>query len=172
MKKIVLMMLALSLCLVSCKNSKKDEFHGYTNYEKLVTEDVELYQGDGVFYESQIEFDTFVSIKNAVPIQILNVFQLNDTCIQVLHDNLGVTTVTKEKGYWLEDMAINWQDSVMITLNEAIDSLGVKVDSKFCTLRRPLTKEFYTDAFYIFGDQKFGHFYTVNTMTGDVSEME
>lgn len=168
-------MMAFVLCLVSCKNNKKDAFTGYTNYEKIVTEDVEMYQGDGVFYESQIEFNEMVSTHNAIPIQILNVFQVDDTCIQVLHDKTGNKTVKKDAGFWLEDLAINWNDSVMVTLNEAISKLDVletSVDSRFCTLRRPLTKDFYLTPFYIFGDLNFGHFYAVNVITGEVSEME
>lgn len=183
MKKILFVMMAFVLCLVSCnKNNKNNEqqndsipeFPGYYCYETVMNQDMEEFMNDStMFFESQIKFDKNVCEENAKVVWVMNVFQMNDTCIMVTHDADGVKTVNKVNDHWLEDMVINY-DSVLLNMNAALEKLGqleTRVESNVCTLRRPLTKEFYPNAFYIFGDQHFGRFYGVNSKTGEIVEM-
>ena len=162
------------LCLVSCKNNKptpEPEFCGY-NYEQVMNEDMMNY-GRYVFYESQIHFDTNVCEDSVNVIWIMNVFQNKDTCIKITHDTNGRTEVEKINDYWLEDCPV-YYDSVGLTLEAArkeLQKLDTKVESKFCTLRRPLWKVEYPNAFYIFGSIRFGHFYAVDSETGEITEM-
>lgn len=175
MKKLVFLMMACVLCLVSCKNNKptpepEPEFCGY-NYEQVMNEDMMNY-GKYVFYESQIHFDTNVCEDSVNVIWIMNVFQNEDTCIKVIHDK-GQTEVIKENDFWLEDCQV-YYENVSFTLEAAkkeLQKLDTKVESKFCTLRRPLWKVEYPHAFYIFGDTQFNHFYAVDSETGEITEM-
>ena len=174
MKKLVLMMMACMLCLVSCKNNKptpEPEFCGY-DYEQVMNEDMSIY-GGYVFYESQILFDTNACEESVNVVWIMNVFQNEDTCIKVTHNTNGQTEVEMVNDYWLEDCPVTY-DNVNLTLEDArkeLQKLDTKVESKFCTLRRPLWKVDYPHAFYIFGDTKFKHFYAVDTETGEITEM-
>ena len=176
MKKLVFMMMAFMLCLVSCKNNKPEPTPTPDpyNYERVMNEDLNTYMKTGtIFYESQITFTTNVCDSNVVISQILNVFQDGDTCIQVLHDKDGNTKINKEKDYWLEDRPVNYE-MVGLSLQAAIkelDKLDTKVESKFCTLRRPLYKIEYPHAFYIFGDQHYGHYFAVDSESGEITEM-
>lgn len=183
MKKFLFVMMAFALCLVSCKNNKNEEtqndsisedFPGYYSFEHIINQDLQEFMVDStLFLESQIRLDKNVCEENAKIIWIMNVFQNGDTCIMVTHDKKGVKTINKVEDHWLEDMTINY-DSVLLTMNAAIeklDQLNIKVESNMCVLRRPLTRDFYTDAFYIFGDQHFGKFYAVNGKNGEILEM-
>jgi hypothetical protein len=181
MKKVVFIMMACLLCLTSCKHKKPERtpvpFPGY-NFEKVMNEDIQTYLKDGVFYESELLFDTCVLTEGAKLVHIINVFQHGDTCTQVVHNELGELKVIKVRDYWLEDLPIAYPDSVRLTLGAAIKALGridnanAVITTKFCTLRRPVYKEYYPYAFYIFGDVlSESKFYAVNSNTGEVTEM-
>jgi hypothetical protein len=176
MKKVLFMIMAFSLCLVSCKNkNNQSEFPGFYNYETVMNEDIMKYQGDGIFYESQIIFDTNVCEDSAKVVYIRNIFQLGDTCLQVIHEQDGSLIEKRDLDRWMEDMRIDYMDSVGLSLTGAINSLisydTVKFETKYCTLRRPVSREFYQNALYIFGDQEGDVFRAVDSKTGDVIEM-
>ena len=177
MKKVLFMIMAFSLCLVSCKNKNNQfEFPGFYDYETVMNDDIIKYLGDGIFYESQIIFDTNVCEDNAKVVYIRNIFQLGNTCLQVIHKQDGTLIEERALGFWIEeDMRIDYMDSVDLSLIDAIDSLisydTVKFETKYCTLRRPVSQEFYQNALYIFGDQEGNVFRAVDSRTGDVIEV-
>lgn len=176
MKKSLFMIMAFVLCLVGCNrnnNHEPETFPGYYDYEKVMNEDMMTYR-DGVFYESQIIFDTNVMLDSVKVMWIMNVFQKEDTCIQVTHNEKGETEVVMVTEPWLEDLPVDYTDSVGLSLEGALNVLrssDILLDTKKCTLRRPVYKENYPHAFYIFGDEESGMFYGVESESGEIVEM-
>ena len=177
MKKSLFMIMAFVLCLVGCNrnnnNTEPETFPGFYDYEKVMNDDMMAYE-NCVFYESQIIFDTNVMLDSVKVVRVVNVFQKKDTCILVTHDRRGETEIVKITKPWLGDLPVNYVDSVGLSLENAINILkssDIILDTRYCTLRRPLYKVNYPHAFYIFGDVMAGVFYGVESETGEIVEM-
>lgn len=155
MKKfLTIVAIATAVLFTGCKKT--------SDFNKYLIEDYEYVQSqyvgqEVVFYEAQITLNgSPVELgKEAQPITVKEVFQVNDTVVFVNRDyttkEVNVETV---QGYWCEDVVVN--PVGIVDYNDALKALlSVKTidvpDAVFVTLRNPLGPVVYENPFYIFG---------------------
>lgn len=168
MKKITsfLGIMLIALCLMfsacNCCNSNncdnpstpEEVTTGY-DYDEVVIADYDYiasqYPGFN-FYEADVVFDTAVAIPTAHVVAIQTVFQVNDTCIMIQHNEDMTTDTVIVNDYWMECMPMNARnavdfDSCMII----IEPYRAVLNNRRMTFRRVLAPPFPENGQYIFG---------------------
>lgn len=189
MKKLIFgLVLAIMAVFSSCTGNKSENGNNSvlkmndvvvnvknaTDVIKVDFNTVESVTPGSMFYESQIVFDTILTVDNANTIgikSIMNVIQAGRQCHQFYHsviEGKGRNEEIVVNDWWLEDVVIDL--SKIITLDEAITKLNqsnvVKPKSNRCTLRCPLGPKVENPK-YIFGTISTGFVY-VDAITGEV----
>jgi len=195
MKKIqiifTLITCVLAMACTSCKSCthnpevKPDTYDFEDCYMADYAYMVDTY-GDSAFamYFAEAHFDTTVAHVNPDSMKVKEVivlFQLldKDTCVKFTHHEgcYGTDSVDIEfiKGQWLECAPIDVNDTLMMTLDEAVRHLqawdGIVPNSNVCVLRVPIYPPFPIEAYYLFGTPN--DFVVMNSHTGliiDASE--
>lgn len=181
MKKLLFFALGMMLTLFACNpghdgKGGEDTTAVVKTFNKVVLQDYEFVKAidsTALFYEVQVEFDKTIDDSVAANIVSMEtVAQLGNYCYMINRENPdGDSVVTVVEDLWLEDFDFNPAE-MQITLPQAIDMVKAECvkDSlevpatRFITLRRPVSKEFYEHPFYIFGRMLA----TVDAVTGEV----
>lgn len=137
-------------------NSKVDTV---LNCDSIIIKDYEavkaLTDKPVTFFENKIEFDRLIT-SDTTPsvVRTMSIMATKDTVWTVVHTVGAESTLTKQYGHWMEDVAIDVYatkvglDSAFVCLAKADCK---KPESRVCTFRKPLYKEIYKDAFWVFG---------------------
>lgn len=182
-KTFYLIVMAIMACAIftSCEPKKKEEpKKDYVlNFDSIIKSDYamvsEEFGDDVLFYESQVRFEEFIDSADTFTIEsIVDVYQCNDTCVIVRHFNdVEKPLIEKINDLWLEDFkldvnpAVNLDSAIAILKNSEFEL----PHGKNMTYRRPVSKEFYENGFYIFGS-KGTFFLKVDANSGEVSNIE
>lgn len=180
-KLLIVLCVAVTLCMTFCTKNKKavtseQNIENTLNVDSILVKDyakVKTLTKDSVaFYEAQIAFDRLLTADTCPSaVRVITVMQSRDTVWTVSHAINEAPVLTKEFGFWLEDLPVNLNrttvslDSAIVLLHKA----NIKTPaSNLCVFRRPLYKTPYTDAFYIFGSAKTS-FVNVDCHNGKVT---
>lgn len=136
------------------------------NFDSVIAADfgiVSSMSSDFIFYESEVQFTNVIDSLEVPQIAaIKNVFQSNDTCIMITHEqgNVGKEPIIEiVKDFWLGDFDID-MNTVPCTLEQSwillksaniAEGLGDKM-----TFRRPVNKYFDEYPSYIYGTMGTG----------------
>ena len=186
MKKITsflgIMLIALCLMFSACSGCNSNNNGNNTpepevvttgyNYDEVVIADYDYiasqYPGFN-FYEADVVFDTAVAIPTAHVVAIQTVFQVNDTCIMIQHNEDMTTDTVIVNDYWMECMPMNARnavdfDSCMII----IEPYRAVLNNRRMTFRRVLAPPFPENGQYIFGPGLL----VVDAATGEIVDWD
>ena len=175
MKKILIcgLMAMFAIFAVSCNSCHRDnpEPKGY-NYDEIVKGDYDYIASqfqDFKFYEADVVFDTAVAIPDAYIVAIQTVFQVNDTCIRIRHNDDFTTDTLFDNDYWLECMPMNAYNAVNFdSCMTIIEPYRGKLNNCRMTFRRVLAPPFPENGQYIFGPGLL----VVDAATGEIVDWD
>ena len=176
MKKIrnILAIFMMALCMVfaSCNScTKPTPVQGY-DYDKVVVEDYDYIASqypDFKFYEVDVVFDTAVANPDAYIKALQTVFQVNDTCIRIQHNEDYTTDTLYELGYWMECMPMNARNAVNFdSCMSIIEPYRDTLNNCRMTFRRVLAPPFPENGQYIFGPGLL----VVDAATGEIVDWD
>ena len=166
MKKITsfLGIMLIALCLMfsacnGCNNSNNPsvpevDTTGY-NYDEVVIADYDYIASQYAwfnFYEADVVFDTAVAVPDAHIVAIQTVFQINDTCILIRHNEDMTTDTVIVNDYWMECMPMNAYNAVDFdSCMVIIEPYRSALNNRRMTFRRVLAPHFPENGQYIFG---------------------
>lgn len=166
MKKITsfLGIMLIALCLMfsactCCNNSNNPSVPevdtiGY-NYDEVVIADYDYIASQYAwfnFYEADVVFDTAVAVPDARIVAIQTVFQINDTCIMIQHNEDMTTDTVIVNDYWMECMPMNARNAVDFdSCMVIIEPYRSVLNNRRMTFRRVLAPPFPENGQYIFG---------------------
>lgn len=162
----LLLALTLSFSIASCSSCSNDkevvpeQTERFYDFDKVIAEDYDyiasqykvfrFLEADGVFVNLVSE-DADIQVES-----VTTVFQVLDTCIQIIHDKGKVDslpTIVKVNDIWLECSNINARNP--ITLDSAMKIAAPYIellDTRHLTLRKVVGPPYPDHAEYIFGD--------------------
>lgn len=176
MKKITslfcILMLVCCMLFTACNCcSKSTPEQGY-NYDKVVVEDYDYIASqypEFKFYEVDVVFDTAVANPNAYIKTLQTVFQVNDTCIVIRHNDDMTTDTIVVQDYWLECMPMNVRNAVNFdSCMSIIEPYRGKLNNCRMTFRRVLAPPFPENGQYIFGPGLL----VVDAATGEIVDWD
>lgn len=177
MKKIFILglMAFVAMLGVSCNSCHRTdptpEPKGY-NYDEIVKADYDYIASqfqDFKFYEADVVFDTAVAVPDAYIIAIQTVFQVNDTCIRIRHNDDFTTDTLIDNDYWLECMPMNAYNAVDFdSCMTIIEPYRGKLNNCRMTFRRVLAPPFPENGQYIFGPGLL----VVDAATGEIVDWD
>ena len=159
MKKILIcgLMAMFAIFAVSCNSCHRDNpepVKGY-NYDETVIGDYDYIASqypDFKFYEVDVVYDTAVAVPGAYILKLQTVFQINDTCIRIRHNEDFTTDTLIVKDYWLECMPMNARNAVNYdSCMKIIEPYRANLNNCRLTFRRVLAPPFPENGQYIFG---------------------
>lgn len=159
MKKILgIFLMAICMFFASCNSCHRPDptpvAQGY-DYDAVVVEDYDYIASqyaDFKFYEVDVVFDTAVANPNAYIKAIQTVFQVNDTCIRIQHNEDYTTDTLYDNDYWLECMPMNARNAVNFdSCMTIIAPYRDQLNNCRMTFRRVLAPPFPENGQYIFG---------------------
>lgn len=180
MKKITsfLGIMLIALCLMfsacNCCNSNNNNpsvpevvTTGY-DYDETVIADYDYIASQYAwfdFYEADVVFDTAVAVPDAHIVAIQTVFQINDTCILIRHNEDMTTDTVIVNDYWMECMPLNARNAVDFdSCMVIIEPYRSVLNNNRMTFRRVLAPPFPENGQYIFGPGLL----VVDAATGDI----
>jgi hypothetical protein len=181
MKKLLIFIISfVTICTLTCCHQKKHEpvQLGGINADTTMIIDYNNLKSDYpdiVFYESQITLNQYVdSIDSLLVINVVNIFQNEDTVFtstySLIDDTVINHSLSKEKGYWLEDCSIEAIHE--ISLSNAINILYqtdcIKPHSVNVTFRQPLGPKILECPYFIFGNRGSDLTF-INSKNGEVT---
>lgn len=179
MKKIrnILAIFMMALCMVfascnSCtKTTPEPEFAGY-NFDEVTVSDYDYIASqypDFKFYEVDVVFDTAVANPDAYIKALQTVFQVNDTCIIIRHNEDMTADTIMVQDYWMECMPMNARNAVNFdSCMSIIEPYRDRLNNCRMTFRRVLAPPFPENGQYIFGPGLF----VVDAATGEIVDWD
>lgn len=178
MKKItsIFCILLFAFCMMftacnSCSKPTPEPVQGY-NYDEVVVADYDYIASqypDFKFYEVDVVFDTAVANPNAYIKALQTVFQVNDTCIRIRHNEDFTTDTLVVQDYWLECMPMNARNAVNFdSCMSIIEPYRDKLNNCRMTFRRILAPPFPENGQYIFGPGLL----VVDAATGEIVDWD
>lgn len=171
-KFFAIFLMALCMLFGACTGcSNTPEPKGY-NYDEVVTADYDYIasQFPGFnFYEADVVFDTAVACPDAYIKAIRTVFQINDTCILICHNEDMTTDTQIVNDYWLECMPMNARNAVNFdSCMKIIEPYRADLNNCRMTFRRVLAPPVPENGQYIFGPGLL----VVDAATGEIVDWD
>lgn len=168
---LAIFMMALCMVFASCNNCTKPTVYGY-DYDRVVVEDYDYIASqysDFKFYEVDVLFNTAVANSDAYIKSLQTVFQINDTCIIIRHNDDMTTDTIMVQDYWLECMPMNARNAVNFdSCMSIIEPCRDQLNDCSMTFRRVLAPPFPENGQYIFGPGLL----VVDAATGEIVDWD